>query len=79
MRKIIQLHIREINVDDDGTRKEAKHFTNDTVVTEDIDLDSYLPIILDNKWPELRNYFLENRKDVSFRPIRRDYEETSKD
>lgn len=67
--KRFKISIEEINVDDDFTPIEAKRFQIDMV--QDVgQSDEILPGVLEHKWSNLKDFFLEKRNDVPFHKIR---------
>ena len=72
MRKI-EIYIREVDVDDDFKEIEHKRFRTTTVVNKEI-CDQNLDYLLNEKWKDIRDYYLRNRDAVPFAKIRRDHE-----
>ena len=75
--KKFEIHIVENNLTDELKPIEKKHFQIVMLQNEAL-CDDVLPDILDEKWTEIRNYFLEQRRNIPFTPIRRDHEDKSK-
>ena len=73
--KKIEFYIKETNLSDDFEPIESREFTTQTVMDEHIPGEFlFLMNIIDSKWYELKNYFLNERELVPFRPIRREHE-----
>ena len=69
--KEIRISLKEINLDNDFMPIEHKCAEiNEMVDDSVIDLDGHLPIILEEKWPELSEFFLKNRKISPFVKIK---------
>lgn len=77
--KKIEIIIREVNCDNFFEELEDKTVTSMNLIPDIEDSDNALIYYLDSAWLKSRDYFLKERNNVPFRPIRRDHEETSKD
>lgn len=68
--KKIEIHIREINLDDDFNPIEDKCFTSEHVLKDDDgNINDILDIVLDDRWSILKGFYLRKRKSVPFRKL----------
>lgn len=70
--KKIEIHIREINLNDDFEEIGDKRVVSAHILHDDdeTNFEDILSIVLDDRWPILKDFYLRKRKNLPFRKIK---------